>query len=136
MEAIRLTVRSWRRGPGVPGPPPDGQLEQIIEVMRPLELVSFWRSDGALPTRVVSVPGFVAEVLRQRLVVVDSVEPEHRVFFTRKGAPLTTTKHSKSASGRAPGGWDREGHAACFPADGHHGAGPDERSNTVAGLHS
>ena len=24
---------SWRRAPGTPGPPPDGQLEQIIEVM-------------------------------------------------------------------------------------------------------
>jgi len=31
--AIRAAVRGWRRGPGVPGPPPDGQLEQIIEVM-------------------------------------------------------------------------------------------------------
>lgn len=31
--AIRVAVRQWRRGPGVPGPPPDGQLEQIIEVM-------------------------------------------------------------------------------------------------------
>lgn len=33
VEAIRAGVRAWRRGPGVPGPPPDGQLEQIIEVM-------------------------------------------------------------------------------------------------------
>ena len=31
--AIRAAVRGWRRGPGVPGPRPDGQLEQIIEVM-------------------------------------------------------------------------------------------------------
>jgi hypothetical protein len=33
VEAIRLAVRTWRRGPGLSGPPPDGQLEQIIEVM-------------------------------------------------------------------------------------------------------
>jgi integrase len=33
VEAIRAAARAWRRGPGVPGPPPDGQLEQIIEVM-------------------------------------------------------------------------------------------------------
>ena len=33
IDAIRAAVRGWRRGPGVPGPPPDGQLEQIIEAM-------------------------------------------------------------------------------------------------------
>ena len=33
VNAIRGAVRGWRRGSGVPGPPPDGQLEQIIEVM-------------------------------------------------------------------------------------------------------
>ena len=33
VEAIRRAVRGWRRGSGLPGPPPDGQLEQIIEVM-------------------------------------------------------------------------------------------------------
>lgn len=33
VDAIRGAVRGWRRGSGVPGPPPDGQLEQIIEVM-------------------------------------------------------------------------------------------------------
>ncbi len=33
VEAIRGAVRGWRRGSGVPGPPPDGQLERIIEVM-------------------------------------------------------------------------------------------------------
>ena len=33
VDAIRVAARAWRRGPGVPGPPPDGQLEQIIEVM-------------------------------------------------------------------------------------------------------
>jgi site-specific recombinase XerD len=33
VEAIRGAVRGWRCGSGVPGPPPDGQLEQLIEVM-------------------------------------------------------------------------------------------------------
>lgn len=33
VEQIRRAVRGWRRGSGLPGPPPDGQLEQIIEVM-------------------------------------------------------------------------------------------------------
>ncbi len=31
--AFGLAVRGWRRGPGLSGPPPDGQLEHIIEVM-------------------------------------------------------------------------------------------------------
>jgi integrase len=30
---IRAAAQSWRRGPSVPGPKPDGQLEQIIDVM-------------------------------------------------------------------------------------------------------
>lgn len=29
VDAIREAVRGWRRGPGVPGPPPDGQLERV-----------------------------------------------------------------------------------------------------------
>ena len=33
VDAIRAAVGGWRRGPGIPGPPPDGQLEQIMEVM-------------------------------------------------------------------------------------------------------
>lgn len=33
IDNIRTAVSEWRRGPGVVGPPPDGQLEQIIEVM-------------------------------------------------------------------------------------------------------
>jgi len=33
VDAIRAAVRGWRRGPGLSGPPPDGQLEHIIEVM-------------------------------------------------------------------------------------------------------
>lgn len=33
VEAIRRAVRTWRRESGLAGPKPDGQLEQIIEVM-------------------------------------------------------------------------------------------------------
>ena len=33
VEAIRAAVHAWRRHDGLPGPPPDGQLELIIEVM-------------------------------------------------------------------------------------------------------
>lgn len=33
IEVIRHAVRTWRRGEGLSGPKPDGQLEQIIEVM-------------------------------------------------------------------------------------------------------
>ena len=33
VDEIRAAVRGWRRGPGFAGPPPEGQLEQIIEVM-------------------------------------------------------------------------------------------------------
>jgi integrase len=33
VEAIRHAVRAWRRGGGLSGPKPDGQLESIIEVM-------------------------------------------------------------------------------------------------------
>ncbi|WP_244927913.1 site-specific integrase [Nocardioides sp. W7] len=31
--AVRAAVRAWRRDDGLPGPRPDGQLEQIVEVM-------------------------------------------------------------------------------------------------------
>ncbi|MGC4112226.1 MAG: tyrosine-type recombinase/integrase [Nocardioides sp.] len=33
IDVIRTAARSWRRGAGFAGPPPDGQLEQVIEVM-------------------------------------------------------------------------------------------------------
>jgi integrase len=124
--AIRAAVRGWRRGPGVPGPPPDGQLEQIIEVMlgtsaRIGEVLAIRKCDvdvtmspatvricGTIvspagkpthrqphpkttkSTRTVSVPTFTAEVLRQRLVTVAADPPEHLIFFTRNGTPLTT----------------------------------------------
>jgi integrase len=36
------------------------------------------------------VPSFVAEVLRQRLVLVCEEDPEHLMFFSRNHTPLTT----------------------------------------------
>jgi integrase len=126
VDAIRAAVRGWRRGPGVPGPPPDGQLEQIIEVMlgtsaRIGEVLAIRKCDvdvtvtpakvricGTIispagkptyrqhrpktqkSTRVVSVPSFTAEVLRQRLVVVADEVHDHLLFFSRNDTPLTT----------------------------------------------
>jgi len=126
VDAIRDAARGWRRAPGTPGPPPDGQLEQIIEVMlgtsaRIGEVLAIRKCDvdvtvspatvricGTIvspagkptyrqphpksqkSTRVVSVPSFTAEVIRQRLVVVGPEAPDHLLFFTRNGTPLTT----------------------------------------------
>ena len=123
VEAIRGAVRAWRRGPGFAGPPPDGQLEQIIEVMlgtsaRIGEVLAIRKCDvdvtvtpatvricGTIvspagkpthrqahpktkkSTRVVSVPGFAAEVLRERLVVVAQKAPEHL-----SSSPATTRR--------------------------------------------
>jgi integrase len=126
IEAIRAAVRSWRRAPGTPGPPPDGQLEQIIEIMlgtsgRIREVFAIRKCDvdvtvspatvricGTIvsptgkptyrqahpktqkSTRVVSVPSFAAGIIRQRLVVVGSEAPDHLLFLTPNGTPLTT----------------------------------------------
>lgn len=126
VQAIRLAVRAWRRGPGFAGPPPDGQLEQIIEVMlgtsaRIGEVLALRKCDvdvtnspatvriaGTIvspagkptrrqphpktlkSTRTVSVPSFTAEVLRARLVRIAPEDPDHLIFFTRNGTPLTT----------------------------------------------
>jgi integrase len=126
VDAIRFAVRTWRRGPGLSGPPPDGQLEQIIEVMlgtsaRIGEVLAIRKCDvdvtsspatvriaGTIvspagkptrrqphpktlkSTRTVSVPSFTAEVLRARLVKIAAEDPDHLIFFTRNGTPLTT----------------------------------------------
>lgn len=126
VEVIRAAVRGWRRGGGLPGPPPDGQLEQIIEVMlgtsaRIGEVLAIRKCDvdvtvsparvricGTIvspagkptrrqshpktqkSTRVVSVPSFTAEVIRQRLVSLADEPEEHLLFVTRNGTPHTT----------------------------------------------
>ena len=126
VEEVRSAVRSWRRGDGLSGPKPDGQLEQIIEVMlgtsgRIGEVLAIRKCDvdvtkapatvricGTIispagkptyrqhhpktekSTRVVSVPSFTAEVLRERLVAAAEEPPEHLLFFSRNHTPLTT----------------------------------------------
>ncbi len=126
VDAIRVAVHCWRRGAGFSGPPPDGQLEQIIEIMlgtsaRIGEVLAIRKCDvnvtvspatfricGTIispagkptyrqpqpkterSTRVVSVPSFAAEVLRERLVVVAQEDAEHPLFFSRNHTPLTT----------------------------------------------
>jgi len=126
IDAIRAAVHGWRRGAGFSGPPPDGQLEQIIEIMlgtsaRIGEVLAIRKCDvdvtvspatvricGTIispaskptyrqpqpkterSTRVVSVPSFAAEVLRERLVVVAQEDAEHLLFFSRNHTPLTT----------------------------------------------
>lgn len=126
VDAIRAAVRGWRRGPGLPGPPPDGQLEQIIEVMlgtsaRIGEVLAIRKCDvdvtvspatvricGTIispagkptyrqphpktekSTRVVAIPSFAAEVIRERLVVVQDEGDDHLLFFSRNHTPLTT----------------------------------------------
>ena len=126
VEAIRAAVRNWRRDEALSGPKPDGQLEQIIEVMlgtsgRIGEVLAIRKCDvdvtkspatvricGTIispagkptyrqphpktekSTRVVSVPSFTAEVLRERLVVVADEPPDHLLFFSRNHTPLTT----------------------------------------------
>ncbi|WP_442939957.1 hypothetical protein [Nocardioides sp. B-3] len=41
-------------------------------------------------TGTVSVPSFTAEALRASLVKIASADPEHLIFFSRNGTPLTT----------------------------------------------
>lgn len=125
VEAIRAAVRTWRREPGLPGPRPDGQLEQIIEVLlgtsaRIGEVLAIRKCDvdvtvspstvhicgtiispkgkptfrqdwpkTAKSNRVVAVPEFASEVLRQRLVAAGEEDQEHLIFFSRNHTPLT-----------------------------------------------
>ena len=50
-------------------------------------------------TRTVSVPSFTAAVLRDRLVKIASDEPEHLIFLSRNGTPLTTNNHRRRLRG-------------------------------------
>jgi integrase len=76
VEAIRGAVRGWRRGSGVPGPPPDGQLEQLIEVMlgtsaRIGEVLAIRKCD-------VDVTGLLATVRICGTIVSPAGKPTHR----------------------------------------------------------
>ncbi|MFO6453032.1 MULTISPECIES: tyrosine-type recombinase/integrase [unclassified Aeromicrobium] len=44
----------------------------------------------AKSVRTMAVPAFTAEAIRQRLADVPADDPEHLLFFTRNGTPLTT----------------------------------------------
>lgn len=126
VDAIRRAVVGWRRGSGLSGPKPDGQLAAIIEVMlgtsaRIGEVLAIRVCDFDITTtpatvrlcgtvvtpkgkptyrqdhpktskssRTIAVPSFTADVLRLRLAAIEEPDPEHLVFFTRNGTPLTT----------------------------------------------
>lgn len=84
VDAIRAAVRAWRRHDGLPGPPPDGQLELIIEVM----LGSSARIGEVL-------------ALRKRDVDVTCTPARVRICGTivsPKGAPTHRQEHPKTSS--------------------------------------
>lgn len=125
LQSIRHSARTWRSDGVFPGPKPDGQLRDVIEVMlgtsaRIGEALALRRCDVDMtanpPTvhicgtivvragkgtarqawtktstsdRTVAIPEFAAEVIRKRLVVIDDREPEHLLFFTKYGTPIT-----------------------------------------------
>lgn len=122
---IRRAAREWRTGESRPGPKPDGQLSDIIEVMlgssaRIGEALALRRCDLDMtanpPTvhirgtivvpkgigvsrqgwpkthasdRIVAIPQFAAEVIRRRLALIADLDPEHLIFFTKRGTPIT-----------------------------------------------
>jgi len=76
VDAIRSAVRVWRRGAGFVGPPPDGQLEQIIEVMlgtsaRIGEVLAIRKCD-------IDVTGSPATVRLCGTIVTPAGKPTHR----------------------------------------------------------
>lgn len=97
VEAIRRATRSWRRAPGTPGPPPDGQLEQIIEVMlgtsaRIGEVLAIRRCD-------VDVTVSPATVRICGTIVSPAGKPTHRQAIRRL--------RSRRGWCRFPGSWPR-----------------------------
>lgn len=86
VEAIRHAVRSWRRGTGLSGPKPDGQLEAIIEVM-------------------LGTSARIGEVLAIRKCDVDMAcsPPTVRLcgtIISPKGRPTYRQDHGKSSKSR------------------------------------
>lgn len=122
---IRKAALEWRTGKSLPGPKPDGQLREIIEVMlgssaRIGEALALRKCDVDMtvspPTvhirgtvvvrkgkgvfrqgwpkshksdRIVAIPQFAAEVIRHRLALILDGDPEHLLFFTKRGTPVT-----------------------------------------------
>ncbi|TFC96728.1 MULTISPECIES: site-specific integrase [Cryobacterium] len=133
--AIRLAARDWRTGEGTMGPPSDGQVRDIIEVMlgtatRIGEALALRQCDvdmaadpprvnisgtlvvhngaGVLrqahpktheSNRVIAVPQFAADVIRQRLALLDPEDTEHLLFFSRVGTPLAPYSVRRSFRG-------------------------------------
>lgn len=163
VDAIRVAVRGWRRGTGLSGPKPDGQLEQIIEVMlgtsgRIGEVLAIRKCDvdvtvtparvricGTIisptgkptyrqphpktekSTRVVSVPSFTAEVIRQRLVAL-AEEPEEPVVLQPQPHVLDDEQRAPSPPDHPGGSRHRRRHAPCVPAHrGHRASGQRRR---------
>ena len=86
VEAIRWAVRSWRRGQGLSGPKPDGQLEAIIEVM-------------------LGTSARIGEVLAIRKCDVDMTcsPPKVRLcgtIISPRGKPTYRQDHGKSSKSR------------------------------------
>ena len=126
IDRIRRAVRGWRREQGLPGPPPDGQLEDIIEVMlgtsaRIGEVLAI-RAATSTPRQHPRRSGCAARSSRRPesppignhtprprrrpepcpcppspprscghgLSRIASDDPDHLIFFSRNGTPLTT----------------------------------------------
>lgn len=90
VDAIRTAVRNWRRGPGHSGPPPDGQLGQIIEVM----LGTSARIGEVLAIRKCDVDVTVspATVRLSGTIVTPKGKPTHRQHHPK------TTKSTRTVS--------------------------------------
>ena len=83
IEMIRQAVRTWRRGKGLSGPKPDGQLDAIIEVM-------------------LGTSARIGEVLAIRKCDVDVTASPATVrlcgtIITRRGVPTYRQDHGKSS---------------------------------------
>lgn len=83
IDTIRQAVRSWRRGSGLSGPKPDGQMEAIIEVM-------------------LGTSARIGEVLAIRKCDVDVTASPATVrlcgtIITRRGVPTYRQDHGKSS---------------------------------------
>lgn len=122
VDAIRVALRGWRRGPGVLMLGTPARIGEVLAI-RKGDVDVTWspatvRISGTIvfpsgkadpssappqgtqkSTRTVSVPSFTAAVLRDRLVKIASDEPEHLIFLSRNGTPLTTNNHRRRLRG-------------------------------------
>lgn len=73
-------------------------------------------------TRVVSAPGFTAEVLCERLVVVAQESPDHLLFYSRNHTPLTTNRVRPPATRHSLRGGHHGSDSSLVPTNRRHGA--------------